>query len=379
MPLDLAARDFATPWFDLVSSGKAKTRVISSHFDDQRLVLADYAGNVWAVDAATGKKQGATKCKHGLHFGFHLVDGQLLAFNRHGLVCLSPDTGDMETLLTFQYVHSPVRINNRFYLFECSARGRNTIALLQVTPGTLETKVLYKEHKARQVGCDVHTREIAAWPDDQVLFFGDGQLRSCHVPTGTVSPVVEETYNALAGLHTVGEHAFFIVYLDSERNPSLRAHPHFQRMLHLCGTGPVDVVESEEQFRGSLYYLGSSQPTGNGEAIASFGGLVFQIKDRQVRQIGKLIGDDEFPRLPLRAESVQVGKRTYLFFGTSYGDHAEETGFVLCTVDADGVLTRQQHYVSGKLGKNFGVDIMQAHGNHVVVCGDGYYHLLRLK
>jgi hypothetical protein len=378
VPLDLTAREFETPWFDVLHSGKARSLVTSCHLDKGQLILADASGNVWSIDSGTGKKQWAAKCKYGLKFGLHQINGQLLAFHEKGLARISPENGNLETLLPLRNVHSPVLINNRFYLLDSAQWWISKGNLLEVDPNTLEIKTLYQESTKRCMG-NIYTREIAAWTEDRILFFGDGHLRSYHLPSGTISQVLDESYNNLAGLMTVGEHVFLIADFDWERNRSLREHPHFQKVLHFDNAKQVDIVDDEGQFLGSLSYSGSVQYSKENNAIATFAGLVFQVGGKHFQKIGRLIANDLYPRTPCTAQTAQFGGQVLIFFKSSYGEHAEEVGFVMSSVDASNKYSRLEHYICGKLGKNFGSDAIHAFGEYLIVCGDGHYHLLHLK
>lgn len=378
MPLDLTTREFVTPWFDVLHSGKARSLVTSCHLNKNQLILADASGNVWSVDSVTGKKQWAVKCKYGLKFGFHLIDGQLLAFHEKGLALISPDNGNIETLLTLRNVHSPVLINRRFYLQDSAQWWISKGNLLEIDPNTLEVKTLYQESTKRCMG-NIFNIEIAEWTVDRILFFGDGHLRSYSVSSGTISKVLDEKYQNLAGLVTVGEHVFFIADFDWERNRSLREHPHFQNVLHFDSAKQINIVDDEDQFLGSVNYSGSVQYRKEGDSIATFAGMVFYVRGKHFQKIGRLVANDRYPRMPRTAQTAQFGEYIYIFFETSYGEHAEEIGFVLSTVDVTNQYTRQEHYVSGKLGRNFGSDVVHVFGEHLVVCGDGHYHLLHLK
>jgi hypothetical protein len=88
MHLDSPA--FQTPWFDVVFSGKARSNVSASALINNQLILADWAGNLWSVDAIKGKKkQWTRKLKYPLVHGFHRANGRLLAFHKKGLVSSS--------------------------------------------------------------------------------------------------------------------------------------------------------------------------------------------------------------------------------------------------------------------------------------------------
>lgn len=375
---NLGDSEFKSIRFNVLHSGKARSLVTSCNLSVNQLILADASGNVWAIDTAKSKKQWSIKLKHGLRFGFHFINGQLFAFHEKGLVRISKENGEIETLVTFRHVHSPVLINDHFYLQESAQGSTSKGNLIKINPITLKVDTLYEESTKRSMG-NIYSREICAWSEDRILFFADSHLRSYDVGSGVIASVLEDKYQNIAGLLTVNDHVFFIPNFDWERDKSLRQHPHFQRMLHVDSNLIINIVEDEDQFSGSLSYSGSSLFRRQSDAIATFAGLAFHINGKHYEKIGRLIANDQYPRLPNHSKLVQFKDKTYIFFDASYGNYAEEVGFVISEVGANNQYTRLERYITGKRGKNFGTNIIHAFDDYLAVCGDGHYHLLQLK
>ena len=376
---NLGDREFKSLQFNVIHSGKARSLVTSCSLSANQLILADASGNVWAIDTTKGKTQWRIKLKYGLRFGFHLINNQLFAFHEKGLVSICAENGEIETLLTFRHVHSPVLINDHFYLQESAQGSTSKGNLIKINPITLKVDTLYEESTKRSMG-NIYSREISAWSEDRILFFADSQIRSYHLSSGVVTDVLEDKYQNIAGLLTVSDHVFFIPNFDWERDKSLRDHPHFQKMLHIDSNLNIHLIEDEDQqFSGSLTYSGSVLYRNQTNAIATFAGLVFHINGKHYEKIGRLIANDQYPRLPNHSKLVQFKDKTYIFFDASYGNYAEEVGFVISEVGANNQYTRLERYITGKRGKNFGTNIIHAFDDYLVVCGDGHYHLLQLK
>lgn len=150
-------------------------------------------------------------------------------------------------------------------------------------------------------------------------------------------------------------------------------------MVHIDSTGKTDIIENE-RYLHSVTYSGSVSWRGEKEVIVTFANLVFHIKDQDCKKIAKLIAQEELPNAtPRDAQTVQFGEKTYLFFPRSYGDHAEENGFIVGEVDSSGNWSTLAHYIAGKSWKYFQECVMHQSGENLIVHGDGYYYLLKLK
>lgn len=365
-------------WLELVISGKPKTAVASCLIYQNRLILADVAGNISSLDMHTGKKNWSKSIKVPKFgaLGLYWVNESLYVIHNKGLDKIDIDAGKSTQILSFRNIHSPLMFNGKLYAIESAQWSASKGNLIEIDIDNQSSKIIFEASQKRDLS-GIRKRDITAFSNDSIVFFADGKIMKYDTSSTVLSTLVEGGFTNIGGIICSNEHVFFIPDFDWERNKALRSHPWFQKIVHHFN-GHEDVVETRESFLASISYTGFATELENQQGMACLAGVVFLTQGEHYKKVGVIYPEKTFTRPPDNVQYARWDQKHLMFFDLSFGHYAEQTGFSVFEASEHQLLERAQ-FIGAERKTGFASSVAEQFGEHIVIHGQRFYHVLRLK
>lgn len=368
-------------------SGKARTFVSSSVQSRSRLILADWGGNIWAVDSETGKQMWQTRSAGAIVEPLFLFSDGVWALDDKGqLNAYDVETG--ERLAHYQLPFGGWGLqhheNHSYFVNRINARrftANGHPARLNLLTGELE--VLTERLAGDPEGSKNLTRIMPK--QDAVLFFAAPDLLQFSLTTGKLqrSWHIPDSYT-LAGLAVFDHTIITITELLNSRGSAIGAARYLEHnptpLLLIAADTRNRMTGYPLLARGVFKYHASSYVLPERIFFVELAETLFHITDCQVIRAAPLpkrsVWGNRSAGLFQVEEQFLVFQQHQALPNTDSGDYLQLYSCAPDTLEAHplGLPLR-----TNPKGKNHQVPEVDPYESHFLVRADGRYHYLRWR
>ncbi|WP_316771524.1 hypothetical protein [Pedobacter frigiditerrae] len=372
--INLEQKNNKNPYFEILNISKGKTVICSSFFDENKLILTDWKGNVWCTNIDTQAREWEINVNKPILFELISYQQKLYACNENSLFEIDKETGHFKELLKFTVACSVVHKNNKVYLNERSKKGPNTTGrIIEIDLDDLSIIVL-KEEKEKSTYGALNRKEIVV-TEKEVIFYADRAIYKYSIADKVIEQIYHnaEIESRIKGMMMLNDSLLFVPGVKNKQagtgyfpqNPNLNSI--FIKELN-AEAEPIDktIVSTTVPFIGNFLAINHT------ESIATYGGYVFFHRNNYLTL-------KEVPQRNITGQDgwlFKNGKEAFLLEPTSFNNEEKQQGFRLYHIKNDN-LELLEEFITNKLGKNYREPEFDFFKNYIVVRCDGQAYLLK--